>query len=148
MYNTIVRSYINGIKQDFELSKQIIKHMGTENRDIVEFVNNSTVIAMCIKYETFTTDLLSHIKNRQMSYNHPWANSRVIAKKMNINIDREYKNAHDAWDYYNSLKHVNSHSKLEAQKFTDEHNLQSSWDALKFTYHALIELLEKFADSK
>lgn len=143
MYKDIVQEYIKEINSDFEISKQIANAVNRD-KNLIETINNSTIISMCIKYEAFTSDLMSKIRRRQVTYNHPWSYTRAIAKILNVDISRQYKVAHDVWDYYNTLKHVNHATKVEELKIKKEYNINNSWDALRFVHNALIELLNCF----
>ena len=103
----------------------------------------NSIIGMCIKYETLTADLEEQIFNREPKYNHPWSNTREISKKLRVNITKEYAIAHDAWDLYNTLKHVNDKTEVEQVKLFKKYKLNGIQEAAIFVRNALINLIDK-----
>lgn len=141
----IARKYLEEINKDFEYSKIIIQSVGKEDEELVEFVNDSAIISMCIKYESFTSEVMYALKEKDIAYNKPWQYTRYFMRIFKMDIDQEYDLAHDAWEYYNSIKHENHKSRVESTKFIKKHNIKNSWDALRFSHNAIILLLSKFA---
>ncbi|MCK5866940.1 MAG: hypothetical protein KAG14_00930 [Mycoplasmataceae bacterium] len=105
---------------------------------------NLSIINMCITYEAFISDLYEEIYKREPKYNHPWSNTRGIARDKNINIDGLYKLAHDAWDYYNTLKHINSSMESEQRKIIRKYSLDTPKKASMFVYDSLRNLISAF----
>lgn len=114
------------------------------------FISDSyklAIIGMCIKYEALTSDLEEIVFKKQPRYNHPWSNTRVIAKELGIDITEEYKLAHDSWDLYNSLKHINDQTEEEKEKFFNKYNIKDIKQAAEFVRRTLINLIEVFEKS-
>ena len=105
---------------------------------------NLSIINMCITYEAFISDLYEEIYDREPKYNHPWSNTRDIAHLKKINIDGYYKLAHDAWDYYNTRKHINSSMEHEQLKLIRMYSLDTPKKASIFVYEALKALITQF----
>lgn len=143
----IAKKYLEEISRDFEYSKTIIQHTGHGNPDLVQFVNDSAIISICIKYESFTSEAMHAVQEKDIAYNKPWAYTRYFMRIFKLDLDKEYEVAHDAWEYYNSLKHENHKSQVEQTKFVKKHNIKNSWDALKFTHNAIVSILVKIINS-
>lgn len=103
-----------------------------------------SIINMCITYEAFISDLYEEIYDREPKYNHPWANTRDIARDKEINIEGYYKLAHDAWEYYNTLKHINSSMEYEQRKLIRKYSIDTPKKASLFVYEALKALIGQF----
>lgn len=140
----IAQKYLDEINKDLEYSKILIKHTGHDDPDLVTFVNDSTIISICIKYESFTSEVMKALREKDIAYNKPWAYTRYFMRILRLELDKEYELAHDAWEYYNSLKHENHKSQVEQTKFVKKHGIHNSWDALKFVHHAITDILKKF----
>ena len=106
---------------------------------------NLSIINMCITYEAFISDLYEEIYKKEPRYNHPWSNTRDIAKLKNINIKGYYKLAHDAWGYYNTLKHINSSMENEQLNLINKYSLDTPKKAFIFVYKTLQTLIMQFA---
>ncbi|WKX02752.1 hypothetical protein [Candidatus Mycoplasma mahonii] len=87
-----------------------------KNNDIIEENYKLSIINMCISYEAYISDLFDMVFHKNPKYNHPWSNTREIINRFKIDVTNEYKNAHDAWDYYNTLKHINQAMNHEYEK--------------------------------
>lgn len=140
----IAKKYLDEIDKDLEYSKILVQHTGHSNPDLVTFVNDSTIISICIKYESFTSEVMYAIKEKNIAYNKPWAYTRYFMRIFKMDLDKEYELAHDAWEYYNSLKHENHKSQVEQTKFVKKHGIKNSWDALRFVHQSISKILEKF----
>ena len=105
---------------------------------------NLSIINMCITYESFISDLYEEIYKTEPKYNHPWSNTRDIAGDKKIDIDGFYKLAHDAWEYYNTLKHINSSMEEEQRKLINRYSLDTPKKASIFVYNSLRNLTERF----
>ncbi len=144
----LAAKYLEEINRDFEYSKILVQHTGHANPDLVQFVNDSAIISICIKYESFTSEAMLALQEKDIAYNKPWAYTRYFMRVFKMDLDREYETAHDAWEYYNSLKHENHKSQVEQTKFVRKHHIKNSWDALRFVHNAIISILIRFAESK
>ena len=138
MYLEILEQYKKAIEKHYDqaLVASKIKEIGDDA--FVWFI-----LSMCIQYEALTADIEEDIFKKTPRYNHPWANTREIAKKLNINIESEYKKAHDAWDLYNSLKHINDKTQLEKHKIFIKYNIKNIREATKFVKNSLVKLIYK-----
>ena len=143
----LIDEHSKDIVKQYKIAKQIeMKFL--DNEEIVEDTYNSSIIDMCIRFESFTSDLYEIISGREPRYNHPWANIRMIASKMSIDIKKEYKVAHDMWDYYNTLKHINSKMNIEKLKLVKEYEIKNAKDAANKVLAALKKLLLKLRKIK
>lgn len=144
IYKKILEEYRKEIASHYEHALRIYSKF--ENDDsIVKDVFIGAIIHMCIKYEALTSDIQSNVYGKDPRYNHPWSNTRNIAKKLGIDISKEYKRAHDAWDIYNSLKHINYKSKLEKSKILKNYKLNTIYDMAKFILDSLDNLIKKMS---
>lgn len=142
----IAQKYLNEINKDLEYSKILINHTGHNDPELVTFVNDSTIISICIKYESFTSEVMTALREKDIAYNKPWAYTRYFMRILKLDLEKEYELAHDAWEYYNSLKHENHKSQVEQTKFVKKHGVRNSWDALKFVHQAISKILIKFIE--
>ncbi len=133
--------YLKEISWQMETAKKIETKFNDQT--IINHIYVSAILNMCIKYEAFIADQYNHIFNVSHRYNHPWANTRDIAKKLKIDVKSEYKVAHDLWDYYNSLKHINDQTTDEKEKIVNKYNLNSVKEVAELVYISLTNLVEK-----
>ena len=141
--NKITNSYIKhleSITQDAET----LERCHEDNPELVKSIYRMSTIDMCIKYESFTAEIIQKLTKWSIEYNRPWAYTRKAAKILNINIDKEYKHAHKIWDYYNALKHVNNKTRFNKLKIKKELRLDNNRITLEITHKALNQLLNKF----
>ncbi|NQZ65825.1 MAG: hypothetical protein HRT99_01235 [Mycoplasmatales bacterium] len=136
--------YLKEIMLQIETARKIEAKF--KEPEIIDYIYTSATINMCIKYEAFIADYYQYMFDVSPRYNHPWANTRDIAKKLNKDISWEYKIAHDLWDYYNSLKHINSATSIEKEKIIKKYNLKSSKHVAEFVHKSLGRLVKKLTD--
>lgn len=138
MYIDLLEKYKLEIEKHFKQANiiSLIPEIGNE-------AYIGAILKMCIKYEALTSDIMETLYKIKPRYNHPWSNTREIAKKLKINIDIEYKHAHDAWDLYNTLKHINDKTEIDQHKLFKKYNLLNMKDAAIFVKNSLIKLIYK-----
>lgn len=144
-FERLIDTYIKEMNHEIAEADYIISKIGKFDQDLVDDIYDSALIKVCIKYEAFTADAYQMlISGDQVSYNHPWSYTRQIAEVLGIDIHKEYEIAHDAWEIYNALKHINFKTKSQALKFTNKYNLRTSRERTIFITDALVNLLYKF----
>ena len=145
MINTIVRKHITAIKEDLSNAKILKQLTNSDHKELVPEIFTSTIIKMCIEYESFTTEAYDFVFPKDtLKYNHPWRYTRELSSKLNINIKNEYRKAHEGWEIYNTLKHLNKRMIVSREKISLKENLKSVEEMAIFIHDALIKLLEKF----
>lgn len=143
--NNLIDDYIKEINTDKEQADYIISKVGRGDKDLVNDIYDSATLRMCIKFEAWTADAYQQIIDfKNVKYNHPWAYLRLFAHTLNLDIHEEYEYAHDLWELYNALKHVNYQTRLEAHKIAEKYNLKSAQARMNAMRDALVSLLLRF----
>lgn len=141
----LTKEYIKEINKDKEQADYIVSKVGRFDQELVDDIYDSALLRMCIKYESWTADAYQKIVSHEnVKYNHPWAYTRMFAHNLDIDIYREYEYAHDLWEIYNALKHVNYKTRLIANKMSEKYNLKTAQDRMNAMRDALTELLSRF----
>ena len=143
-YKAILNQYLDQIDSIFDISLKVSKM--TDDKEMSHDIFIGAALNMCIKYETMTSDLNSIVFKNKPMYNHPWSNTRLIANILKIDIEKEYETAHDAWDIYNNLKHVNHKTRLNQNKILKKYNLNSAESIAKFIRNSLKKLIIKMSN--
>ena len=146
MYKKLIETHKAEIKKQYEQAIRIEKKFN--DNELINDVYDSSIIDMCIRFEAFTSDLYEELSGNEPRYNHPWANIRYVMDSYNIKMKEEYKVAHDMWDYYNTLKHINAKMHIEKLKIKEKYNITDSKSAAKKVFEALTTLLERLETIK
>lgn len=141
----LTEEYIKEINKDKEQADYIISKVGKFDQELVDDIYDSALLRMCIKYESWTADAYQRIiSHENIKYNHPWAYTRMFAHALDLDIHEEYAYAHDLWEIYNALKHVNYKTRLISNKIADKYNLKTAQDRMYAMRDALVSLLSRF----
>lgn len=134
--------YLNEINKQMKMANKIDKALN--DPEITNQIYISAILNMCIKYEAFIADYNEKLFGGTPQYNHPWSNTRNIAKKLKININKEYILAHDLWEYYNALKHINLKTQKDKKELDNKYVFKNSKEAAEFICLSLTNLVKKF----
>ncbi len=144
MINSIVEKHIDAIKTDLETAVFLSK-LVKDNQLILDDVFTSSIVKMCIEYESFTTEAHKFVfPGKPIKYNHPWRYTRELSEKLKIDISREYELAHESWEIYNTIKHLNERMLILRNKICEKENLKNIEEISIFINATLISLLKKF----
>lgn len=143
-FKNIVEMHKIEIENDFNQSDYIVSKVKNLESHVIDDIYDSSIMRMCIKYETFTAEAYKFLfEDKNISYNHPWRYTRYIAQHLNINIKKEYKIAHECWDIYNTLKHVNSKTHVRRLNIISKYKLEDSRSVANFVRESLVKLMNK-----
>ena len=145
MVKDVAQKHIDSMKEDYQEALYIDKLVMKDNKNAKEDIFSFLILKLCINYESFTTQAFEEIfPKKKVKYNHPWSYTRVVAKKLKIDISKEYVDAHESWNIYNTLKHLNQKTAVTRQNICLEQNLKTFKEMAEFIMKSLIELLSKF----
>lgn len=141
----LTEEYIKEINKDKEQADFIVSKVGKFDRELVDDIYDSALLRMCIKFESWTADAYQRIiSHENVKYNHPWAYTRMFASTLELDIHEEYEYAHDLWEIYNALKHVNYKTRLIANRMSEKYGLKSAQSRMNAMRDALVALLIRF----
>lgn len=138
----IVNQYLSEFETIYNDTLYIVSLVEFDKR-LQETVFNNGIMNLCIKYESFTSDVYEIISRDQVSYNKPWQYTRDIYKYFYINDFKEYDDARAIWKYYNALKHSNDVTKKRLLFLKEKYINYHGEELLKYVYQKLIDILEK-----
>lgn len=140
--NNIIDTYINELKVVLEDSLYLVSLVEFDER-LQKVIFNNAIMNMCIKYESFTSDVYEIISKDLVSYNKPWQYTRDIYKHFYIYDFREYDDARAIWKYYNALKHSNDITKKRMMLLKEKYINYEGEQMLQYVFDKLTAVLLK-----